>query len=333
MPKFSIITPSYNSWQYMETYWKSLEGQTFTDFEVVVVDDCSVDDTYEKLNAYVAKSPLNIKLLSNSENHGPGYSRNRGMAEAVGDWITFVDSDDSVDIHLLEKADSVIKSNDRAAVPINCIVYDYNIVKGNEVSQASSMYGNCRGGIHSVSTCIAMVRNHVIGKFYKAEKVKKISFPELKRCEDIAFVCRAIEACCMEGEKVIGCTYYLKDALYNYNQRPGSLSNDSSLDVTDMIKAYGIIKENLGAKYPKEIEAKAIPDLLYGGVLIKCKANKDNQEIKSYIDNFEKQYPRWYENYIVKELGKAKLIFLACIKHRSIRLLKSLAKVHSKLIG
>jgi glycosyltransferase involved in cell wall biosynthesis len=317
----------------MEKYWKSLENQTFTDFEVVVVDDSSTDDTYIRLCNYVENSPLRIKLLRNSENRGPGYTRNRGMSEAKGDWITFVDSDDSVDLHLLEKVNGIIESNNRAAVPINCVVYDYNIVKGNEVSRASSMYGSYRGGVHEISTCIAMVRNHVIGKFYKSERIKKISFPELKRCEDVAFVCRAIEACCMDGDKEIGCTYYLKEALYNYDQRPGSLSNDSTLDATDMIKAYQIITENLGAKYPEEIETKAIPDLLYGGVLIKCKANKGNQEIRKYIEDFEFHYPNWYKNRIVKQLGKAKMVFLVCIKYRHIRLLKSLAKIHSRLIG
>lgn len=333
MPKFSIITPSYNSWQFMSKYWSSLEQQTFQDFEVVVVDDCSTDNTFEMLKDYVARSPLKIKLLQNSENHGPGYTRNRGMLEATGEWLTFADSDDSMDVHLLEKAEAVINTNDRAAVPINCIVYDYNIVNGKEISRASSMYGNHRGGVHPVSICIAEVRNHVIGKFYKAERVKKISFPELKRCEDVAFVCRAIEACCMDGDREIGCTYYLKEALYNYEQRPGSLSNDKSLDAEDMVKAHQIIREHLGEKYPKEICSKAIPDLLYGGVLMMCKAGKSRNEVIKYISDFEIQYPHWYENRIVKELGKAKLVFLMCIKHRDIGMLKMLTTVHTKMTG
>ena len=333
MPKFSIITPSYNSWQFMSKYWTSLEQQTFQDFEVIVVDDCSKDDTFEKLKAYVKSSPLNIKLLQNSENHGPGYTRNRGMKEATGEWLTFADSDDSMDIHLLEKAEAVISTNDRAAVPINCIVYDYNIVKGKEVSRASSMYGNHRGGVQPISTCIAEVRNHVVGKFYRTERVKKISFPELKRCEDVAFVCRAIDACCMDGDKEIGCIYYLKDALYNYEQRTGSLSNDRSLDATDMVNAHQIIREHLGEKYPEEICSKAIPDLLYGGVLMMCKARKSRSEVMKYISDFEVQYPHWYENRIVKELGKAKLVFLMCIKHRYISMLKILTAIHTRMTG
>ena len=177
------------------------------------------------------------------------------------------------------------------------------------------------------------MRNHVVGKFYRIERVKKISFPELKRCEDVAFVCRAIDACCMDGDKEIGCIYYLKDALYNYEQRTGSLSNDRSLDATDMVNAHQIIREHLGEKYPEEICSKAIPDLLYGGVLMMCKARKSRSEVMKYISDFEVQYPHWYENRIVKELGKAKLVFLMCIKHRYISMLKILTAIHTRMTG
>lgn len=333
MPKFSIITPSYNSWQFMSKYWTSLEQQIFQDFEVIVVDDCSQDGTFEKLKAYVKSSPLNIKLIQNSENHGPGYARNRGIKEATGEWLTFADSDDSVDIHLLEKAEAVISTNDRAAVPINCIVYDYNIVKGKEVSRASSMYGSHRGGVHPVSTCIAEVRNHVVGKFYKTDLVKKVSFPELKRCEDVAFVCRAIDACCMDEDVQIGCVYYLKEALYNYIQHSDSLSNDKNLDATDMVKAYDIINEKLGRKYPDEICSKSVPDLLYGGTLMMCKANKSNLQVKKYIADYEAKYPDWYKSDIINEVGRAKKVFLFCARYKWIGMLKALSRIHSKMVG
>jgi len=332
MHKFSIITPSYNSWKYMSNYWKSLEQQTYKDFEVIIVDDCSQDETFARLNEYKSNSNLQIKLLQNTENHGPGYTRNRGIREAEGEWITFVDSDDSVDVRLLEKAAAIIQTNDRAAVPVNCIVYDYNVVNNGSVSRASSVYGNRHGGILPTRESIAMVRNHVIGKLYKAERIKNIAFPELKRCEDVAFVCRAIDACCVEDNTEIGCLYYLKEALYYYEQRSTSLSNDKSLDSTDMTKAYQIINDTLGDRYHREIGIKAIPDLLYGGVLMMCKADRDAEAIKRYINEFEEKYPSWYNESIVKQLGKAKRVFLTCIRYRRVTALKLLAGIHSRMI-
>lgn len=317
----------------MKNYWKSLEQQTYQDFEVIIVDDCSNDDTFVKLQEYASNSPLHIKLIKNDKNHGPGYTRNRGMIESSGEWITFVDSDDSANVKLLQKAKAVIDTNDRAAVPINCIVYDYFAVRGCEKSYMSSMYGNHRGGVQTVSTCIAEVRNHVIGKFYRAEYAKKISFPQLKRCEDVAFVCQAIDACCMSEGKQIGCVYYLKEALYNYNQRLGSLSNDKNLDAADMVKAYSIINEKLGKRYPSEICSKSVPDLLYGVVLMMCKAEMSSSQIKRYILEYEKKYPQWNKSSIVNKLGKAKIAFLICIRHRWIVVLKMMSEVHSKMIG
>jgi len=331
-PLFSIVTPSYNSWKYMVKYWESLEGQVFKDFEVILIDDNSKDDTYSKLKNYIAASKLDIKLFQNPENHGPGYTRNQGIREAVGDWITFVDSDDSVDIHLLEKAAGIIKSNERAAVPINCIVYDYNAVHGEEKMYMKSIYGENRGGIYPTEYCVSMVRNHVIGKFYKTDLVRNTAFPELKRCEDVAFVCQAIDACCVKDGRNIGCVYYLKEALYDYNQRIGSLSNDKTLDAKDMEKAYEVIREKFGDRYVNEVADKSIPDLLYGGTLMLCKAGKSKREIISYLDKYEKEYPSWRKSSMVNRLGKAKKIFLLCISHRWIFLLTILSKIHSRLI-
>lgn len=320
MAKYSIITPSYNSWEYMGNYLRSLENQTYKDFEVIIVDDKSTDDTYNQLVAYARKSALKITVLQNNENEGPGAARNLGMDAATGKWITFVDSDDWVSERLLEKVDDIVLHYN-----VNCIVYDYNIQRENSVIVGSSMYGNFSEGIIPIAKCISMVRNHVIGKFYLTEKCRngEIYFPKLKRCEDVAFVCRAIDAC--------GTVYYLKEPLYYYYQRSNSLSNDTNLDAADMVKAYEIIKEELAGKYPEEICAKSISDLLYGGVLMMVKAGKDNVEIRKYINIYEKQYPSWYQNDMIDQLGKAKKIFLILIRYRMIAGLRILAKIHTKL--
>lgn len=332
-PRFSIITPSYNSWKYMEKYLESLEQQTYHNFEVIIVDDCSTDETFACLDNYIKTSSLRFKLFRNDENRGPGFSRNRGLVEASGEWITFVDSDDSVDVHLLEKAESVLDTNVGASVPVNCIVYDFFAVRGKDKLRMYSMYGENSEGIYHTNYCIAMVRNHVIGKFYKAEVVKKIHFPELKRCEDVAYVCQAIDACCIKDGIQIGCTYYLKEALYNYIQRPSSLSNDRNLDAADMIKAYEIIEEKLGKRYPDEICTKSIADLLYGGTLMLCKAGKSDDVIIKHINDYEKRFPNWRKNQIVGKLGRAKEIYLFCIAHKWVRFIKILSFLHSKLVG
>lgn len=320
-PKYSIITPMYNSFHLMKKYFNTLENQTFQNFEVLIIDDCSTDDSFERLYEYAKKSSLKIRIYRTSKNGGPGIARNIGIDAARGEWITFVDNDDWIDKALLEKVDNVIIHND-----VNCVIYDYIITNGKNEKIGRSMYEGAEGYV-PLSKCISSVRNHSIGKFYKLENCKKknIRYPELRRCEDVAFVCRAIDAC--------GTAYYLKEPLYYYYQRPTSLSNNIQLDEQDLIKAFSILDTSLGNKYPHEIEEKSVADLLYGVLLIMCKSGKSNEEIKRYIRKYEKKYPNWWKTKMFKNIGIAKKIFLITARYEQIFLMKRIAYIHSKLIG
>lgn len=321
LPKYSIVTPMYNSFSLMKRYFDSLENQTFKNFEVIIVDDCSTDGSYEKACKYAQKSPVRISVYKTERNMGPGNARNVGMDAAKGEWLTFVDNDDWVDTRLLEKVGAVIERE-----KVHCVIYDYCTTNGKEVMNAHSMYSGEEGKV-SLSECMVSVRNHTIGKFYKLSdcREKNIRFPELKRCEDVAFVCRAIDAC--------GSAYYLNEPMYYYYQRRNSLSNNTKLDETDMIKAFSILEETLGEKYPEELREKSVPDLLYGVLLMMCKSGKSSKEIKVYIDAYEKKYPQWWKCSSVKRLGKAKQGFLMAARYRNTWALNELARIHSRLIG
>lgn len=320
-PKYSIVTPMFNSFDLMGRYFESLNNQTFKDFEVIIVDDYSTDGSYEKVCQYSKESLLNISVYRVEKNMGPGNARNIGMDAAKGEWITFIDSDDWVSINLFEKIEEAINNN-----VVNCVIYDYYTTNGKENRIGRSMYCGTRGKI-PVSNCIASVRNHSIGKFYKLSncRINGIRFPELKRCEDVAFVCRAIDAC--------GSAYYLNEPLYYYYQQPTSLSNNKYIDETDMIKAFGILEDKLGDKYSEELKEKSVPDLLYGVLLMMCKAGKDNEAIYEYIEKYESKYPKWYLCECVNYLGKAKRVFLIMVKHKCIYGIKLLSWIHSRMIG
>ncbi len=320
-PKYSIVTPMYNSFHLMKRYFESLEKQTLKDFEVILVDDNSTDGSYEKACKYGLETPIRLSVYRTDKNAGPGNARNIGMDKAGGEWITFIDNDDWVDTELFERVDRVIRKNN-----VNCVIYDYYISNGKEHKVSRSMYA-CENGIVSVAKCMVSVRNHTIGKFYKLTlcREKKVRFPELRRCEDIAFVCRAIDAC--------GSAYYLKEPMYYYFQRPASLSNNKNLDESDLVKAFSILEETLADRYPEEIKEKSVPDLLYGGLLVMCKAGKGSKEIKDYIKKYENKYPNWHKCKTVKQLGKAKYLFLMAAKFRQVTVMKQFAIIHNRLIG
>lgn len=88
----SIIMPSYNTGQYIAESIQSVRNQTYTNWELIIVDDCSTDNTDESVAPYL--SDRRICFIKNEKNSGAAVSRNRALREAEGRWIAFLDSDD-----------------------------------------------------------------------------------------------------------------------------------------------------------------------------------------------------------------------------------------------
>lgn len=319
MPKFSIITPQYNSFGLMDKYFDSMEKQTFKDFEIIIVDDCSTDNSFQKLKDKSSNTDMNIILKQTLKNSGPGTARNIGIKAASGEWITFVDNDDWVEHDFLERISRVIEKS-----ATGCVIYDYYSCRNERSSIARSMYSEA-GGIKSVSECVVSVRNHTFGKFYKLSDCVNIRFPEtLKRCEDVAYVAQAIAAC--DG------AYYLREPLYYYYQRPNSLSNNKSLDERDMIRAFHVLEDTLGDKYSSELKEKSVCDLLYGVTLMMCKSGKPNSEIRQYIKSYEETHPEWWKCKILKQIGLFKRLFLSLAYIRCVNGMKTLSAIHTRMI-
>lgn len=88
----SIIMPAYNSEKYIEESIRSIQAQTYTNWQLLIVDDCSADQTVEIVNKMCKDE--RITLLQNKQNSGAAISRNYGLREAKGKWIAFLDADD-----------------------------------------------------------------------------------------------------------------------------------------------------------------------------------------------------------------------------------------------
>mgnify|MGYP003485581254 CR=1 FL=1 len=95
MCKISVIVPAYNTGSKLRECVDSILSQTYKDLEVILVDDCSKDDTFFVMQEYAEKDSR-VKVIRNSVNRGAGFSRNQGIDIATGNYITFVDSDDWV---------------------------------------------------------------------------------------------------------------------------------------------------------------------------------------------------------------------------------------------
>jgi GT2 family glycosyltransferase len=119
--RFSVIIPSYNSAATLELLLKSLEQQTVSNYEVIVVDDASTDDTA----TVVAHYPVTYERLERNE--GPAAARNRGAGLAQGEWFVFTDADTVFEPDTLQSIEEILDGSDAAALfgsysgkPANC---------------------------------------------------------------------------------------------------------------------------------------------------------------------------------------------------------------------
>ena len=92
-PLVSVIMPAYNCGKYIEAAIRSVQAQTFTDWELLIIDDCSTEEPCDVVQQIADEDPR-VRILQNPENMGVAKTRNRGMDLAEGEYLAFLDSDD-----------------------------------------------------------------------------------------------------------------------------------------------------------------------------------------------------------------------------------------------
>ncbi len=124
MTKFSIIVPVYNIEQYIDQCVESLVGQSYLHLEIILVNDGSKDSSLEKLSAWVEKDKRVIVI--DKPNGGLSSARNAGMDIATGDYISFIDGDDWVDMDLYTNIEKAISTNGNLDMITFSLVKYYN---------------------------------------------------------------------------------------------------------------------------------------------------------------------------------------------------------------
>lgn len=108
---FSIIMPIYNAEKFLQKAVHSILAQTFSNFELLLIDDCSTDSSKMICNQ-IAETDSRVKLLGTSVNSGAAAARNLGIKAAKGRYLGFVDSDDTIDPDLFQSAYDILKKDD-----------------------------------------------------------------------------------------------------------------------------------------------------------------------------------------------------------------------------
>ena len=175
MPKVSIITPAYNAAEFLPETIESVLKQTFSDWEMIIIDDCSEDNTFEIATNYSVKDSR-IKVIKNEVNSGVAATRNHGLDVASGDYIAFVDSDDMWLPEKLKKQIQFMEENGYALTYTKYQVFitetkeKGKIIKAPKKMTAKKILGNTAIGCLTV-----MVNKKIVGDF---------RMPLLKHTED-----------------------------------------------------------------------------------------------------------------------------------------------------
>ncbi len=211
----SIITPSYNTANYIAETIKSIQRQSYINWELIIVDDCSTDNTDEVVSDFLTDE--RIRYFKNETNSGAALSRNYALRKANGRWIAFLDSDDIWMTEKLEKQIEFMEKNNCCFSYTNYKIIDETsretgvIVTGPKKITKHGMYNYCWPG------CLTVM--------YDALKIGLVQIIDIKKNNDYAMW--------LSVSKKADC-YLLDDVLAKY--RRGRLGSISSHNYISLVK-------------------------------------------------------------------------------------------------
>ncbi|MBM7651854.1 glycosyltransferase family 2 protein [Neobacillus cucumis] len=248
-PKVSIIIPVFNCEKYLSGCIDSVLEQTYSDIEVLIINDGSTDNSEKIINKYLN---VNNKIkYFYQENSGPSEARNLGLYKASGDYIVFIDSDDTIEKDYIKSlCDKIINTNSDLACSGYTDLSRYGIVLHSDFDF---------GDIITVHQFIEMVCNGtggvLWGKIFKREIIHKYNLKMDKNIfmsEDLIFVLQYVIQC----KKFAS----IKSHLYNYNRlNNSSISSNISIKyLQNHIKVCEKIEEILKTANLDKIKIKQI---------------------------------------------------------------------------
>lgn len=273
---FSVIVPVYNVEQYLDKCLASILGQTYKDFECIVVDDGSPDNSSAIIDKYV-KQDQRFKVI-HQKNMGVSAARNAGLAIAQGDYITFVDSDDYISNEYLEKFALKIANTD--ADIVICGVID--VFKD---SQKTVCFEAPSTEVIKQNILADIWPSYPCNKCFKKYLFENIRFPVGKIYEDLL----TIPELCISAKKIV----CIPDALYYYN-RQNMNSITASMTAEKMYALFhGHMKNRQVAELNnipclKHLDKKLVKETVKC-LLINCNDNSlskvHEQEMRNYLQD------------------------------------------------
>lgn len=314
--KVSIIIPVYNAEKFLDKCIESLQNQTYKNLEFVFIDDGSKDHSVNILKKY-AKNDKRIKIIR-QKNAGPGPARNNGMKQSTGDYLTFVDSDDTINPDYIEQLMTHIKDNDMILCGFQRVDSNGKVV-GKKVPSEKLI--DC---FRLPATVCKLYRSSII-------KENNIEFPPEKVGEDVIFAAKFYS----KAEKLTSIKYIG----YNYLVNPASITQNIDESLTNILfQVTKEIDENYNLEKFGDLYLYFYLKSLIINLLIQPKTKSFKEYYQTYVETFhwlDKKYAekgkkmkvKWYSG----EQLNINLFMNAFVLCRKIHLIKPFLKVMKKI--
>ncbi|WP_346944440.1 glycosyltransferase [Clostridium sp.] len=210
----SVIVPVYNGERYIDKCIDSILSQSYSSLEIIIINDGSNDKTDEIIKSYLEKD-FRIKYITQN-NRGVSYSRNQGIEISYGEYVTFVDSDDTVESEYINYLVKSVTENDSDIAVCGYIdISEYGVINLNDFYNGSSILQKDE----FISRIFKGVGGTLWGKIFRNDIIKANNIkmnPDIYMCEDMLFVLEYVMKCRGFGT--------IEESLYNYNR-----TNESSI--------------------------------------------------------------------------------------------------------
>lgn len=315
----SVIVPVYNVEKYLERCVKSIVAQTYTDLEILLIDDGSTDKSGKMCDDF-QQTDSRIKAF-HKQNGGLSDTRNYGIEHSAGEFISFVDSDDYIDEKMLETLHRLITENDADLAVCSAM----DVFEGKEVTQVKEIK---EFNLNKVESYKYMLRGDGIpsacNKLYKRQTVGDVRFPVGKLYEDGFFTPQIL--------KKVEKTAVTSKPMYYYFRRADSITTKPfRKGDLDVIEAY-----DKCVKQVKELCPEALPYAefryrnAYFNVLDKMLMRDDCKEIPEYKQVVK--YLKKHTAQIVKDPGFGKMRKIAAVALKfSVPLYKKILLTKQKI--
>ncbi|MFC4739771.1 glycosyltransferase family 2 protein [Flavobacterium ponti] len=298
MPFFTVIIPLYNKENYVENALKSILNQSFTDYEIIIVNDCSTDKSISKIESFLSER---ISLIHHENNKGLSATRNTGIQNAKADYITYLDADDLWKPTFLETIHRLIINFPEAKI----FGTNYEEIYGDKIlkpfNNSDTLAHDFEGIIDFFKINIKQgIYNHGSVCFHKSvfEKVGYYDV-QIRFSQDIDFNIRA--------------NYFFKLAYSNTNQMSYFMQTDNQITRSSILH-YQIPDYDKYEHWAKSnIDLKKQLDFLRYVLVKKLKKDGDKVLWKKIIKPIQLKNLNW-KQVILLYLPKKSLLFLDKIK-------------------